>query len=152
MAFIAPEPASFITNAHADVTTGEFLKRAGAQFLGANVDTSQVRTSSCLEFLAPNPAIDWNAVLPKWCWVSAGGMEIMFDDIARWFRAREGDLGTERITSEFPRHEVHVYQWLETVDNVKKRKFLGTEHGDGPFESIDRIGRAIGGRCKVHQS
>ena len=153
------EPNSFTTKKYTDVLSGPFLRLTARRFLGpgptvrGSLDITSM-SSPYLEFLTPKPSIDWDHVLPSWAWVSAGGNEILFDNIKTWVGMLEGSLGNQRVVLEVGHGKVHVWQWLETIMNESMRKaFLAGEVGDGNgFEATARVGRAIVAQSKRNQA
>jgi acetyl esterase/lipase len=138
---------SFTRNAHRDVLSARFLRTVAERFIGpTNVTNPTFLKSPFLEFLDPDPATDWDAVLPPWIWVSAGEHEILFDDIIMWTDRLKQELGDQRVHLELGRGECHVWQWLETMDEGRKREFLAKETSARRFEAIERVGRLIGER------
>ena len=76
-----------------------------------------------------------------------GEHEILFDDVVTWANNLRKEIGSERVELEIGKDEVHVWQWLDTMDAEKRQRFLRKEEKpDGGFESIDDIGNAIGQR------
>ncbi|CAF9922172.1 MAG: hypothetical protein HETSPECPRED_004984 [Heterodermia speciosa] len=98
-----------------------------------------------LEFLTPEPAIEWDAVLPSWVWVSAGTDELFFDGVKTWVDILEDRLGQERVTFVAGAEKVHVWQWLQTIiDERMKKEVLEREMGDRKgFGATAAVGRAI---------
>lgn len=134
------EPESFTRNELTDVLTGPFLQRTAVRFLGPNNICSP--RDPRLEFLSPDPEIDWNTVLPEWVWVSAGRNEILYDDIVRWIVERGTDCpGESRINGEVDQDEAHVYAWLKTTDPMLRREFLKRKIGDEQVQEYAAIGR-----------
>ena len=132
------------TNTETDVLSAPFLRATARRFLGpARADREGTMTDPLLEFLNPHPEIEWDAVLPSWLWVSAGTNEVMFDDLAVWTQALEKRLGRERVGWEWGEREVHDWQWLETMDEGPKERFLRKEGNCDDFEPVTRIGRVI---------
>lgn len=151
------ELPSFKANAQKDVLSAPFLRRVARQFLGHDVATqdSPMRSrlnSPYLEFLTPEPAIEWDTVLPSWVWVSAGTDEIFFDNVKTWVGMLEDRLRQERVTFAAGPEKVHVWQWLETIiDEGMKKDFLGRDMGDGRgFEATAAAGRAIARQVREH--
>ena len=144
------EPPSFKVNANKDVLSAPFLRRIARQFLGHDVasrDTSMKSrlNSPFLEFLTPEPAIEWNSVLPSWIWVSAGTNEIFFDNVKTWVGMIGDRLGHKRVIFAVGSEKVHVWQWLETImDQGIKKDFLVRDVGDARgFEATAAVGKAI---------
>ena len=151
------EPTSFTTNKYTDLLSGPFLRLVTRRFLGPD-PTRQGKlkvtsmNSPYLEFLTPDPAIDWAQVLPPWIWVSGGGNEILLDNITTWVSILERDLGDEKVALEIGHGKVHVWQWLETMTDERMRKaFLCEgEIGDGRgFDATADVGRAIAARVQA---
>jgi acetyl esterase/lipase len=136
-------PSTFTTNLHTDVLTPAFLRTTARRFLGSGT-ASEHTHSPYLEFLSPDPATDWDVVLPAWVWVSAGQNEILFGDVDMWVTGLISKLGTTRLEWEVGTRKPHVWQWLETMDEGKKKNFL-VECGK-EFQAIERLGNAIGER------
>ena len=65
------EPSSFSRNEHFDVLSGAFLRATAQRFLGPK--PTYAKNSQHLEFLSPDPAVDWDDVLPPCTWISTGG-------------------------------------------------------------------------------
>jgi len=131
------------TNADRDCLSAPFLEATGKRFLGPSFREEE-KFSPTLEFLTPQPAIDWDAVLPVWIWVSAGTNEVLFDDIVRWVQGLEDGLGRERVEKAFAEGEVHAWQWLETMDKGAKGRFLEKVGECGEeFKGVEQIGRVI---------
>ena len=144
------EPPSFKANAHKDILSALIVRQASRQYLGHDVSARDNSLKSRLnspyiEFLTPEPAIEWDTVLPSWVWVSAGTDEILIDNVKTWVGNLEDRLGPGRVIFEPGQGKIHVWQWLETViDQGMKKEFLGREIGDGRgFEAIAAVGRAI---------
>ena len=130
-----------------DVLTASFLQATAEKFLGPDRDDPQGdRVSPVLEFLNPQPPSDWDAVLPSWTWVSAGTNEIMFTDIASWTHTLEERLGRGRVGYKWGEEEVHVWQWLETIDAGARTRFLNEQGECDDFQGVLEIGKAIEGR------
>lgn len=154
------EPTSFTSNAHTDVLSAPFLRRNARRFLGHDQKTSRdafedvYRNSPYLEFLTPEPRIDWDVVLPSWVWVSAGEKEMFFDSVQSWAGMLKGRLGEQRVVFEVGFGKVHVWQWLETMMNGPiKKAFLATDVGDGRgFEATASVGSAIARKVKESQA
>ena len=153
------EPSSFTTNAHLDVLSGPFLRDTARRFLGPDSTSSNgplksTKNSPYLEFLTPDPTIDWEAVLPSWIWVSAGENEVLIDNVKLWVGILKERLGGERVTLEVGAQKVHVWQWLETMtDEPMKKAFLAGYVGDETgFEATANVGRAIVERVKRAQA
>ncbi len=110
--------------------------------------------SPYLEFLTPDPTIDWEAVLPSWVWVSAGENEVLIDNVKLWVGILKKRLGDERVTLEVGAWKVHVWHWLETMtDEPRKKAFLAGYVGDETgFEATADVGRAILERVKRAQA
>ena len=151
------ELPSFKTNAQQDVLSTPFLRRIVRQFLGHDVaaQDSPIRSrlnSPYLEFLTPEPAIEWDTVLPSWVWVSAGTNELFLDSVKTWVEMLEDRLGQGRVTFAAGVGKVHVWQWLETImDEGMKKDFLGGEMGDGRgFEATAAVGRAMARQVRTH--
>lgn len=139
------KPDSFARNEMTDVLTESFLEKVALRFAGLEMVLSK---SPYLEFLAPNPSIDWDAVLPDWVWVSAGKNEILYDNIVRWIVERGGDCtGKNRICGEIDRDEAHVYAWMATTDAVVRNKFLNVPFDESTqfeeYAAVDRMSRII---------
>ena len=144
------ELPSFQANARNDVLSAPFLRRVARQFLGHDVaarDTPMMsrRNSPLLEFLTPEPAIDWDDVLPYRIWVSVGTDEIFFDNVQAWVGLIGNELGHGRVALDPGPGKVHVWQWLETiVDEEMKKDFLQGSVGDrNGFAATASVGRAI---------
>ncbi|KAK5095550.1 hypothetical protein LTR70_003473 [Exophiala xenobiotica] len=144
------QPESFTRNAMTDILAPPALHRSALQFLGPRHRTPWPPRSPHLEFLAPDPAIDWNTVLPDWVWVSAGKHEILYDDIIRWIVDRGTDChGASRIDGQVDKDEPHVYAWFKTTDVRLRKSFvdqrleLDREDKVPEYEPIDRIAEAI---------
>lgn len=134
------KPESFSRNELTDVLTGPFLQRTAIRFLGPN--SSYSPRDPRLEFLSPDPQVDWKAVLPRWVWVSAGRNEILYDDVVRWIVERGTDCpGESRINGEIDQNEAHVYAWLRTTDPLLRREFLKRKIGDEQSEDYAATGR-----------
>ena len=154
------EPASFTRNAHTDVVSAPFLRRNSCRFLGHDQKTSRdafedlYRNSPYLEFLTPEPRIDWDVVLPFWVWVSAGEKEMFFDSVQSWAEMLKARLGDQRVVLEVGFGKVHAWQWLETMMNQPMKKaFLGKDIGDGRgFEAAASVGSAIARKLKESQA
>ena len=76
----------------------------------------------------------------------------MFDDLVMWTQALEKRLGRERVSWEWGEGEVHDWQWLETMDEGAKERFLQKDGKCEDFEAVARVGRIVGekmGRGKV---
>ena len=146
------EPSSFITNAHIDVLSGPFLRLTARRFLDPRPTFN--KNSPYLEFLTPNPTIDWKAILPSWIWVSAGENEVLIDNVKLWVGILKERLGDGRVTLEVGARKVHVWQWLETMtDERMKKAFLAGNVGDGRgFEATASVGRAVVERVKRAQA
>ena len=151
------EPTSFTTNKYTDLLSGPFLRLVTRRFLGPDpTREGKLKVTSMnspyLEFLTPDPAIDWARVLPPWIRVSAGGNEILLDNIRTWVKILKRDLGDEKVVLEIGHGKVHVWQWLETMTNERMRKaFLckgevGDEKG---FDATANVGRAIAARIQA---
>jgi acetyl esterase/lipase len=165
-------PASHRQNAYSDVITGSLLIDVAARrLLGpSHPDIAShryhsqygyMRTLPHIEFLTPDPAINWKEVLPEWVFVAAGQDEVMIDDIRSWASQMEDEPGSvtvfagdpeddrkrrTRVRLEVERGKHHDWQWLETMDEGKKQDFLMTPMGgnsESKFEGIGRIGRMI---------
>ncbi len=135
------------TNAGTDVLSASFLRATARRFLGrARADREGTRADPLLEFLNPHPEIVWDDVLPSWLWVSAGTNEIMFDDLVMWTQTLEKRLGRERVGWQWGEGEVHDWQWLETMDEGSKGRFLQKEGKCEDFEAVARAGRIVGDR------
>ena len=135
------------TNAKTDVLSTSFLRGTARRFLGsARADKKEAKSDPLLEFLNPYPKTDWDTVLPPWLWISAGTNEVMFDDIVMWTQALEKRLGSGRVGHEWGEGEVHDWQWLETMDEGAKEKFLHKQGKCEDFEAVERLGKAIGDR------
>ena len=151
------EPTSFTTNKYTDLLSGPFLRLVTRRFLGPDPtgeDKLKVTSmnSPYLEFLTPDPAIEWARVLPSWIWVSGGGNEILLDNMKTWVRILEKYLGHEKVVLEVGHRKVHVWQWLETMTDERMRKaFLsGGEIGDEKgFDATADVGRAIAARVSA---
>ena len=136
-----------MTNAETDVLSAPFLRVTARRFLGsARADREEILADPRLEFLNPQPEIEWDAVLPSWLWVSAGTNEIMFDDLVMWTQALDKRLGRKRVSWEWGEGEVHDWQWMETMDEGPKGSFLRKEGACEDFEAVARIGRVVGER------
>ena len=136
-----------ITNVETDVLSSPFLRATARRFLGpARADSKEMVADPLLEFLNPHPETDWDAVLPSWLWVSGGTNEILFDDIVMWTQALEKRLGRKRVGWEWGEREVHDWQWLETMDEGLKKRFLRKEGTCEDFEAVARAGKIIGER------
>ena len=135
-------------NAERDVISAEFLRAAGERFLGPYEGD---RSSSLIEFLDPQPSVDWNAVLPPWVWTSTGTRELMFEDIVTWTQALEQKLGRNRVEYEWGMNETHDWQWVETIDAGIAKRFLEKESECDDLEATMKIGRAIGKRMKSQE-
>lgn len=153
------EPASFSTNAHMDVMSRTFIRLTARRFLGHDFSAGERHegfntNSPLLEFLTPEPEIDWDVVLPSWVWVSAGTNEIFLDSVKLWVAMLKRLLGEPRVVLELGVGKAHVWQWLETMlDEPMKKLFLGREVGDGrDFEATASLGRAIVARVERVQS
>ena len=146
------ESSSFITNAHTDVLSGPFLRTTARRFLGPSPASNM--NSPYLEFLTPNPTIDWEAILPSWIWVSAGENEVLIDNVKLWVGILKERLGEERVSLEVGARKVHVWQWFETmIDEPMKKAFLAGNVGDERgFEATASVGRAILERVKRAQA
>ncbi|KAI4263241.1 MAG: hypothetical protein L6R42_001608 [Xanthoria sp. 1 TBL-2021] len=151
------ELPSFKANAQKDVLSAPFLRRVARQFLGHDVaaQDNPLRSrlnSPYLEFLTPEPAIEWDTVLPSWVWVSAGTDEMFFDNVKTWVGMLEDRLSQERVTLAVGPKKVHVWQWLETImDEGMKKDFLGRDVGDGKgFEATAAAGRVIARQVREH--
>ena len=149
------ESTSFITNTHTDVLSGPFLRRTARDFLGHDpVSCGGPKAFNVnlpyLEFLTPDPTVEWEAVIPSWIWVSAGEKEILFDSVKTWVGRLRDNLGDRRVVFDVGVRKVHVWQWLETMmDEPTKKAFLAREMGDGRgFEATANVGRAILARVK----
>ena len=148
------EPTSFTTNKYTDLLSGPFLRLTARRFLGPDPTRGgRLKVTSMnspyLEFLTPEPAIEWERVLPPWIWVSGGGNEILLDNIKIWVRILDRELGDGKVTLEVGHGRVHVWQWLETITDERMRKaFLRDgEIGDGKgFDATADVGRAIAAR------
>lgn len=146
------EPTSFTTNAHMDVMSGPFLRLVARRFLGHDLSVESFNMNSpYLEFLSPEPTIEWEVVLPSWVWVSAGANEVFFDSIKLWVGILHERLGYRRVSFEVGVGKVHVWQWMETMINQPmKKEFLRREMGDGSgFEVTVNVGRAFVERVKA---
>lgn len=148
---------SFRANERRDVLSPPFLGRVVREFLGhdAAARDSPMRSrlnSPYLEFLTPEPAIEWDTVLPSWVWVSAGTDEIFFDSVKTWVGMVADRLGQGRVTFAVGPEKAHVWQWLETLtDEVMKKDFLGRDVGDRRgFEATAAAGRAIARQVRDH--
>lgn len=128
------------TNAERDVISTSFLRATAERYLGPYTGS---RYAPSIEFLNPEPAIDWDTVLPSWIWTSAGTNELMFDVIVAWTQSLERKLETTRVGCEWGLGEVHDWQWLETMDKGSVKRFLEKEEECGDFEGVVKIGRAI---------
>ena len=150
------EPTSFTTNKYTDLLSGPFLRLTARRFLGPDPTRGgRLKVTSMnspyLEFLTPEPAIEWERVLPPWVWVSGGGNEILLDNINIWVRILERELGDGRVILEIGHGKVHVWQWLETMTDERMRKAFLTdgEVGDGKgFGATADVGRAIAARVQ----
>ena len=132
------------TNADTDVLSASFLSATGRRFLGpARSDRKETKTDPLLEFLNPHPEIDWDAVLPSWLWVSAGTKEVMFDSIVKWTLALEKRLGSQRVACQWGEREVHDWQWLETMDDGAKKRFLAKPDQCEEFQAVTEVGRVL---------
>lgn len=139
------KPESLTRNEITDVLTGPFLEKTALRFAGPEMVRSR---SAYLEFLDPNPSIDWNDVLPDWVWASAGKNEVLYDDVVRWIVERGSDCtGISRICGEIDRDEAHVYAWLATTDAVVRNKYLSIGLGEDSqveaYAAIDRMSKVI---------
>lgn len=107
--------------------------------------------SAYLEFLAPEPTIECEIVLPSWVWVSAGANEIFFDGVKLWVGILHERFGYRRVGFEVGIGKVHVWQWIETmIDQAMKKAFLRREMGDGRgFEVTANGGKSD---CRKSQS
>ena len=151
------ELPSFKANAQNDVLSAPFLRRVARQFLGHHV-AAQDRpmrsrlNSPYLEFLTPEPAIQWDNVLPSWLWISAGTNEIFFDSVKTWVGILEDRLRQGRVTFAVGLEKVHVWQWLETmIDEGMKKDFLAANIGDErEFEATAAVGKAIARQVRLH--
>ncbi|KAI4168845.1 MAG: hypothetical protein LQ348_007419, partial [Seirophora lacunosa] len=149
------EPPSYVSNAHTDILSAPFVRRVAAQFLdgprkslGGADDFS--KKSPYLEFLNPDPPIDWESVLPLWVWASAGADEIFFDDVKTWTTTVQKELQEDRVTFEIGMGKEHVWQYLETMmDAGQRKKFLQGKMGDGgAFGEAAKIGEMIAERMR----
>ncbi|KAL8993470.1 MAG: hypothetical protein Q9188_007323, partial [Gyalolechia gomerana] len=152
------EPPSFVRNANFDILTPRFLRRTASLFLTGKAKAIKVnkepeKNSPYLEFLNPEPQIDWQTVLPSNVWVSAGGDEILLDEITEWAKMLQGRLKGDFVTLEVGAGKEHVWQWLETLtDEGLKKTFLGGTLGDERFfEATATIGKAILDRMREQQ-
>lgn len=151
------EPTSFTSNKYTDLLSGPFLRLTARRFLGPDPTRGgRLKVTSInspyLEFLTPEPAIEWERVVPPWVWVSGGGNEILLDNIKTWVRILEQELGNGKVTLEVGYGKVHVWQWLETMTDERMRKaFLSAgEIGDGKgFDATADVGRAIVARAQA---
>lgn len=130
------------TNADRDCLSASFLAAAARRFLGPSFKEGE-KFLPTLEFLTPQPAIDWDTVLPSWIWVSAGTNEVLFDDIVKWAQGLEDSLGRERVEYSFAQGEIHDWQWLETMDEGAKSRFLERDGSSKEFVGADQIGKLI---------
>ncbi|KAL8653475.1 MAG: hypothetical protein Q9210_002081 [Variospora velana] len=144
------EPPSFVSNARTDILSATFLRRLRAQFLDGYPKSlgspHDFNKNSChLEFLDPDPSIDWVSVLPPWVWACAGSDEIFFDSIKTWIATVQKELPEERVTLDVGAGREHDWQFAETmVDKSQKKTFLEGKVGDGKaFEEAAKIGRMI---------
>ena len=141
------------TNVEMDVLSASFLRTTARLFLGPScADKAETEADALLEFLNPHPETDWNSVLPSWLWVSGGTNEILFDDLYVWTQMLDRRLGKQRVAWEWGEGEVHDWQWLETMDEGARGKFLQKEGDHRDFEAVMRIGKVIAervGRSKV---
>ena len=139
-----------ITNADTDVLSASFLKATARHFLGpTRADREETMADPLLEFLNLHPKTEWAAVLPSWVWVSGGTNEVMFDDLVMWTQALERKLGRTRVDWEWGEGEVHDWQWLETMDEGAKKRFLQKEGKCEDFEAIIKVGRMVGERMRT---
>ena len=153
------EAPSFKVNAQKDVLSAPFLRRVARHFLGHDAAAKDAPVESrlnspCLEFLTPQPAIEWDAVLPRRVWVSAGTDEIFFDNVRTWIGVLRNELGHERVAFDAGPGKVHVWQWLETMmDEAMKKDFLSrsVDDGKGGFEATAAAGRAIADLLREHR-
>lgn len=134
------------TNTERDVLSAPFLEATARRFLGPSFKEED-KFSPTLEFLTPQPAIDWDAILPSWIWVSAGTSEVLFDDIVKWVQMLEGRLGRQRVEYAFAQGEIHAWQWLETTDEGAKSRFLEKDGRPNEFRGVEQIGKLIGGKA-----
>ena len=153
------EPTSYTTNKHTDTLSGPFLRLAARRFLGPDPTApGHLKVTSMnspyLEFLTPQPTIDWGRVLPSWVWVSGGEKEILLDNIKVWVDKIEEKLGKQRVTLDVGAGKVHVWQWLETMtDETMRKAFLAGDFGDGiGFEEAARVGSEIAARVRRDQT
>ncbi|KAL9023314.1 MAG: hypothetical protein Q9196_007280 [Gyalolechia fulgens] len=144
------EPPSYVRNASVDTLTPKFVRRAISLFLtgrakATKIDEAPEMNSPYMEFLTPEPRIDWQTVLPSRVWVSAGGDEIFLDYITEWARTVQDIVGGDCVTLEVGVGKEHVWQWLETlIDEGLKKSFLKGKLGDERiFEATSAIGKAV---------
>lgn len=150
------EPSSFTTNKHTDLLSGPFLRLTARRFLGPDpIRRGKLKVISMnspyLEFLTPEPAIEWERVLPPWIWVSGGGNEILLDNIKTWVRILKAEIGDGGVTLEVGHRKVHVWQWLETMTDERMRRAFLSEGGIGDgkgFDATADVGRAIAARVR----
>ncbi|KAL8940724.1 MAG: hypothetical protein Q9211_002133 [Gyalolechia sp. 1 TL-2023] len=152
------EPPSFVRNASVDTLTARFLRRTASLFLtgrakAIKIDEEPERNSPYIEFLTPEPRIDWQTVLPPRVWVSAGGDEIFLDHITQWVKTVQEIVGGDCVTLEVGLGKEHVWQWMETlIDEGLKKSFLNGKLGDERiFEATSAIGKAVLDRMRGQQ-
>ena len=139
------EPISYTLNEHKDILSGPFVRRCARHFLGHAPTAHETIKSPYLEFLTPEPAVEWDPVIPSWAWASAGGNEIFFDNVKTWVEKVNNAFEDRRVIFEVGVGKVHDWQWLETImDEQMKKAFLGRTLGDGGgFEATASIGKTI---------
>ncbi|KAL9098228.1 MAG: hypothetical protein Q9163_006078 [Psora crenata] len=140
------QSTSFARNAKNDILSAPFLARTARHFLGISPPVAPdlqnyIKVSQHLEFLDPSPATDWEKVLPLWVHVSAGDREILFDDNVRWTDGLKETLGGERVSFDQGKGKIHVWQWLETMDEGEVERWLKGKLGEqGGLKAAEKVG------------
>ncbi|KAI9706645.1 MAG: hypothetical protein M1836_003654 [Candelina mexicana] len=130
--------------AEMDVLSASSLRATARRFLGPDqADKEIAKTNPLLEFLDPTPETEWDAVLPSWVWITAGSNEVLFNDIEKWTVKLEKQLGKERVSREWGEKEVHDWQWLETMDEEAKARFLEKRGKCEDFKAVMKIGKIV---------
>lgn len=149
------EPPSYVSNKHIDILSGLFLRRIATHFLNGSTEISANkevpnRDSPYVEFLTPNPEVNWESVLPPWVCALAGADEIFFDGIRGWVETVREKLGHGRVVLNVGVEKEHAWQFLETMLDAGTKKYLESNVGDeGGFEETAKIGEMIVERMRI---